>query len=119
KHILGLLINMFQQYWPELVEQGFLYRLKTPIVVARMRGKEYEFFTIEEYNAWRERNPKHTHTYYKGLGSWNTKEFKRFLNDPKYLERFVYDDYTLVELAFDRRRADDRKQWLQEFNLYE
>ena len=37
------------------------------------------------------------------------------MNDPSYHEPLLYtedDDFDSIDLAFDRRRADDRKDWL-------
>jgi len=54
-------------------------------------------------------------TYYKGLGSWSTKDFNKFMNDSVYHEPLVYtqdQDFDSIDLAFDRRKADDRKDWL-------
>lgn len=119
-HIAGLVINIFQHFWPDLIKEGFLVRLKTPVIVATLTNKkQIEFFSQSEYNDWVEQNPstKHSFKWYKGLGSWTTNDFKRFLSDEKYLEPLVYEDnsdFDCVDLAFDKKRADDRKEWLIE-----
>lgn len=116
-HISGLVLNMLQQFWPNLIKRGFVYRLKTPVIVATMGKVTKEFFSRSEYDAWLERegNPKHSFKWYKGLGSWTSKDFARFITDAKYHEPFVYtneDDFNAIDLAFDKSRADDRKEWL-------
>lgn len=60
-HIKGLLLNFFDFFWPSLLKiPGFLLEFITPIVKAT-KGKgttkrEIAFFTIPEYEAWKEEN---------------------------------------------------------------
>jgi DNA topoisomerase-2 len=114
-HIAGLIVNMFQQFWPKLIQDGVLYRLRTPLIVATAGKKQHEFFSRDDYITWSESAPKHSMKYYKGLGGFNTKQFEKFLSDPKYLVQMTAEDSTdfdAVDLAFDKRRANDRKKWL-------
>lgn len=116
-HIAGLVMNMFQQYWPNLIKEGFLVRLNTPVIVATTGKTKHEFFSRSEYNDWLEanNNPKHSFKWFKGLGSWTSKDFARFISDSKYHEPLVYvdqEDFDAIDLAFDKSRADDRKEWL-------
>lgn len=116
QHITGLIVNMFSQLWPGLIKKGLLYRLKTPVIVAT-HGKTFtEFFSRSEYNKWAEETGiKHSMKWYKGLGSWSTKDFKRFMQNSKYHEPLVYNDKSdidCIDLAFDRKMADERKEWL-------
>jgi len=116
-HIAGLVVNMFQQFWPDLVKEDFLYRLRTPLIIAKTNKKEYEFFSRTEYDTWAASAPKHSMKYYKGLGGFVTQHFKKFLAEDKYMEPLVYrdeEDFASVDLAFDKRKADARKEWLME-----
>lgn len=116
-HICGLIVNMFQQFWPELLKEGLLYRLRTPLIVATKGKKEFEFFSRSSYNEWAENNPGHSMFYYKGLGSWSTKKFKKFMEEDEYLVKLECngeEDFKSIDLAFDKRLANDRKQWLLE-----
>jgi DNA topoisomerase-2 len=114
-HIAGLVVNMMKEFWPDLIKQGFLYRLKTPLIVATWGKNVKEFFTREQYNQWADQAPKHSMSYYKGLGSFSTKDFSKFMNDERYMEPLVYsdqEDFSRIDLAFDKSRAKDRKDWL-------
>ncbi len=116
-HISGLVVNMFQQFWPSLVKEGVLYRLRTPLIVATIGKQKFEFFSRSEYDAWSKRDSKHSMKYYKGLGTWSTKDFDKFMTDPKYHEQLIYedeDDFKSVDLAFDKRMSNQRKDWLAE-----
>ena len=115
-HICGLIINMFQQFWPELLKQGYLYRLNTPLIIATAGKKQYEFFTRSEYEKWCGKKIKHKMKYYKGLGTHSTQGFKKYLNDESYHEPIVFEDdsdYSCIDLAFDKRKSDERKTWLK------
>jgi len=116
-HIAGLIVNMFQQFWPNLVKEGLLYRLKTPIIVATHGKTRKEFFSRDDYDQWAKTAPKHTMKWFKGLGTWTTKDFTKFMNDETYHEPLVYEDendFKSVDLAFDKRMANQRKEWLAE-----
>ena len=72
-HIKGLIINFIHHFWPTLLDvPGFLQQFITPIVKCT-KGKEIEtFFTLPEYEEWKEstgNDAKGWSTkYYKGLG---------------------------------------------------
>lgn len=115
-HVSGLFFNMIHAFWPELFEYGVIYRLNAPIIIATMKGKEYEFFSQNEYNIWAESNPNHKKKYFKGLGTFDSKYFYRFLRDEAtYMKKIVIEDSTDVDalnIAFDKSKADERKDWL-------
>lgn len=110
-HIYLLMVNMMNEFWPELIELGFIHRLTTPLVIAN----NTEFFSLSEYNEYKESNTIKSHKYYKGLGSFTAKEFKNFLSDEKYLKQLVKESDKCIEMldiAFDKSKADERKEWL-------
>ncbi len=117
-HICGLLLNFFNQFWPELFELGVLYRFITPIVKVKIGKKEKWFFTLPEFYKWRDENTniKYTSKYYKGLGTNTPKEFRKYVeNIDKHLIPFELknkEDLDFIDLAFNKHRADDRKVWL-------
>lgn len=117
-HIFGLFLNMIHQFWPELFTLGVLYRLRTPLIIAELKGKRFEFFDLVSYNAWAATVGNHKHKFYKGLGSHSTKDFTRFLEDEdQYLLKISVedqDDIDALNIAFDKSKADARKLWLLE-----
>jgi DNA topoisomerase-2 len=130
-HIKGLLINMVHHWWPSLIQMdGFLKEFVTPIVKVWKAGKkegerkeERSFFTINEFQAWRNRTNGGRgwkSKYYKGLGTSTTKEAKEYFRDIENHElRFRWAserDGQAIDLAFNKKRADDRKEWI---NAYE
>lgn len=119
-HICGLLLNFFNEFWPELFELGILYRFVTPIVTVKVTGAKGEmaFNRLSDYYQWIEENPetKYTSVYYKGLGTSTSKQFKKYLDniDDHLIQFNISDkkDLDLIDLAFNKKRADDRKKWL-------
>eukprot|EP01054_Gregarina_sp_Poly1_P001148 Gregarina_sp_Poly_1__1147@NODE_127_length_13318_cov_461_829220_g113_i0_p1_GENE_NODE_127_length_13318_cov_461_829220_g113_i0NODE_127_length_13318_cov_461_829220_g113_i0_p1_ORF_typecomplete_len1054_score202_96DNA_topoisoIV/PF00521_20/8_4e121TOPRIM_C/PF16898_5/5_2e50Toprim/PF01751_22/2_2e19BBIP10/PF14777_6/0_82_NODE_127_length_13318_cov_461_829220_g113_i0750910670 len=123
-HIKGLLISFLEHYWPDLLRNaGFLKEFVTPIVkVSRKKDEELAFFTIPEYENWKVQNNDGKGwkvKYYKGLGTSDDKEFKRYFSDlHKHQLLFDYEDdgdFEAIDMAFNPKRAEDRKQWIQSF----
>lgn len=121
-HVSSLLINIFSYFWPELFELGIIYRMATPLVIAEVKGKEYEFMTDEDYEEWSKTAPKHNVSRFKGLGKFKTPRFKKLLeNRDRYLVRISKleaKDVDAINLAFKGNRADDRKDWLNGVNYF-
>jgi len=126
-HIKGLLINLVQYWWPALMQKnGFLKEFVTPIVKVWKQGSKDQdkkdvksFFTLNEYTKWQNRTSggKGWKTkYYKGLGTSTAKEAKEYFRDIEnheigFLWRDGEDDQA-IDLAFNKKRADDRKDWI-------
>ncbi|KAL0871694.1 hypothetical protein ABMA27_004209 [Loxostege sticticalis] len=118
-HIKGLIINFIHHNWPELLKLPFLEEFITPIVKATKKDKEISFYSLPEFEEWK-RDTENHHTYnikyYKGLGTSTSKEAKEyFQNMERHRIRFKYggatDDHH-IELAFSKKGADQRKEWL-------
>jgi DNA topoisomerase-2 len=174
-HIKGLLINMIQFMWPELILQdNFIQCLKTPLIKTfklsdKNNSEPKIFYTASEYKTWAESlgddikkwsKPK----YYKGLGTSTAYEAKEtFLDFDRKQINFICADLAddadinseaeaeaeaeaevdnetdsdskssitetnsvnknrlrrvnnIITLAFDKKRADDRKRWLSKYD---
>ncbi|XP_061714729.1 DNA topoisomerase 2 [Cydia pomonella] len=118
-HIKGLIINFIHHNWPELLKLPFLEEFITPIVKATKKDKEISFYSLPEFEEWK-RDTENHHTYnikyYKGLGTSTSKEAKEyFQNMERHRIKFKYggptDDHH-IELAFSKKGADQRKEWL-------
>jgi len=119
-HIKGLLINFIQHFWPSLLKRrGFLVEFITPIVVAKRAGKREAFYTIPEYERWKKNNDNGkgwSIKYYKGLGTSTATEAKKYFSAMnKHKLDFTYNgeaDCDAIEMAFSKKRIEDRKAWL-------
>ena len=125
-HIKGLVINFLHTFWPSLVQMnGFVKEFVTPIIKAT-KGNEYKsFFTINDYKRWLEtiapEEQARWHVkYYKGLGTSTNKEAKEYFEKiNKHQLNFKYldqGDDEAIDLAFNKKKSDDRKEWLLNFD---
>lgn len=124
-HIKGLLLNYFTLNWPELVEQGLIESLLTPIVkVFKGKNALKQFYNVDDYEQWKLENEMHSGAsvgkyrikYYKGLGTSDASEAKEYFSDLKNNRLFYkYNQNTdskSMVLAFDKDYADQRKEWI-------
>uniref|UniRef100_A0A5S6QLN5 DNA topoisomerase 2 n=1 Tax=Trichuris muris TaxID=70415 RepID=A0A5S6QLN5_TRIMR len=118
-HIKGLVINFIHHNWPSLIRHNFVEEFITPIVKVTKGNQEKPFFSLPEYEKWKaETNNWHTWKikYYKGLGTSTAKEAKEYFSDMRrHRIRFRYDgndDDKALELAFSKKKVEDRKDWL-------
>lgn len=119
-HIMGLILNLFREFWKELYLRNFVQLLVTPVVRVFHGKKVYRFYDERSFGNWFEKNkditPKPKINYYKGLGSSSDADITE---DVKTAPVLVMDldkkGEDLIELAFDGTRSDDRKHWISEW----
>ena len=127
-HIKGLLINFLQVQYPSLLKiPEFLIEFITPIAKVikgnpKKPTKSHMFFTMPEYEAWKEAHAGERdwdHKYYKGLGTSTDEDAEGYFRDvDRHLKEFhaMQDsEPELLELAFSKKKADERKEWLRNF----
>lgn len=119
-HIKGLIINFLDHFFPSLLRiSNFLLEFITPIIRATKKGVTKDFFTIPEYENFKQDNDGWSIKYYKGLGTSTSKDAKQYFSDlPKHVKNFspiLDSDRELIDLAFNKKKADERKVWLGEF----
>jgi len=99
-HIRLLLITFFLQFFPEVIKEGHLYILQTPLF--RVRNKKetiYCYSEEERVNAINKLKPKPEITRFKGLGEISPDEFKHFIGDDIRLDPIMLDkDMSIEEL---------------------
>jgi len=124
-HIKGLCINLFHNNWRSLTRlTGFLGFINTPILKARKGARTEQFYNEGEFIQWKEANHDGAGwaiKYYKGLGTSTKDEFIEYMKDKNvvgFKTSQASDDS--IDMVFNKKRADDRKQWLKEFdrNVY-
>jgi DNA topoisomerase-2 len=100
--IAGLLINFFNKYWPELFEQNRVFKVMTPLVVAK-KGKEVKpFYSNDEYSEWEKRTGAKGWDveYKKGLAALEDVEYRDIIHNP-----------VLVKLQNDKQYKDSLSDW--------
>ena len=89
-HIRLLLITFFLQFFPELVKEGHVYVLETPLF--RVRNKKETFYCYNEQeriDAIEKVGKNAEITRFKGLGEISPSEFKHFIGNKMRLEPVI------------------------------
>jgi len=97
-HIRLLLITFFLQFFPELVKEGHVYILETPLF--RVRNKKetiYCYKNAERVNAIEKLGKSAEITRFKGLGEISPNEFKFFIGDNMRLDPVIVGSDTKIE----------------------
>ena len=120
-HITGLIMNFFHYLFPSLLGRGepFLVNLATPIVIVKKpiykifydenRYKQFQTKTLAD-------NKKIDCKYYKGLGTFEIQDVPDTFGEK--IVNFIEDDKTntLMNKVFHKKFADQRKDWLENYN---
>jgi len=122
-HIKGLLINLIHAWWPSLAKMpGFVKEFFTPIVKVSKGRATIPFYTMPEYQAWQEQCTESAAwktKYYKGLGTSTSKEAKEYFSQiDTHTLAYKYHGAecdTAIDLAFNKKKADDRKDWMNQY----
>ncbi|MDA8769078.1 type IIA DNA topoisomerase subunit B [Winogradskyella sp.] len=97
-HIRLLLITFFLQFFPEVIKEGHLYILQTPLF--RVRNKKetiYCYSEEERVKAIEKLKPKPEITRFKGLGEISPDEFKHFIGADIRLDPVMLDKEISIE----------------------
>jgi topoisomerase-4 subunit B len=115
-HIRLLLITFFLQFFPELIKEGHLYILQTPLF--RVRNKKetiYCYSDQERLYAIEKLKPKPEITRFKGLGEISPNEFKHFIGQDIRLDPVMLDSDTTIDemLSFYMgKNTPDRQKFI-------
>jgi topoisomerase-4 subunit B len=117
-HIRLLMITFFLQFFPDLIKNGHLYILQTPLF--RVRNKKetrYCYSEEERLKALNELGKNPEITRFKGLGEISPDEFKHFISKDIRLEPVVIGkDSTISNLLefYMGKNTPDRQQFILE-----
>ncbi|MCT8340359.1 type IIA DNA topoisomerase subunit B [Flavobacteriaceae bacterium TK19130] len=115
-HIRLLLITFFLQFFPELIKEGHLYILQTPLFRVRNKKETIYCYTEEERKAAIDKlKPKPEITRFKGLGEISPDEFKHFIGenirlDPVMLDKAMSIDELLK--FYMGKNTPDRQEFI-------
>lgn len=123
-HIKGLIINVFHTLWPSLFKYpNFIRFMNTPILKAFSSDKKQilKFYNEDEYYKWKETQPNMKQwkiKYYKGLGTSTSQEFKEYFKEKKFMTCIyeTQDDEMCIDMVFNKKRSQDRKDWLSHYD---
>tara|TARA_B100000745_G_scaffold299539_1_gene250575 strand:+ start:10092 stop:11882 length:1791 start_codon:yes stop_codon:yes gene_type:complete len=86
--ITGLLLNFFGRYWPELLHQGRIFRVQTPLVVVKRTSDTKWFYTNDDFVEWRDSLSARELSrwdiqYKKGLAALEDREYREIVTNPR------------------------------------
>jgi topoisomerase-4 subunit B len=117
-HIRLLLITFFLQFFPEIIKEGHLYILQTPLFRVRNKKETIYCYSEEERIAAIEKlKPNPEITRFKGLGEISPDEFKNFIGDNIRLDPVMLDKSMSIEelLSFYMgKNTPDRQEFIIE-----
>ena len=97
-HIRLLLITFFLQFFPELIKDGYLYILETPLYRVRNKKETIYCYSEEERdNALEKLGKNPAVTRFKGLGEISPNEFKHFIGKDMRLEPVIIGKKMSIE----------------------
>ncbi|WP_026976189.1 DNA topoisomerase IV subunit B [Flavobacterium tegetincola] len=115
-HIRLLLITFFLQFFPELIKEGHLYILQTPLFRVRNKKETIYCYTEDErVNAIEKLKPKPEITRFKGLGEISPDEFKHFIGADIRLDPVMLDKSTSIEKLLEfymGKNTPDRQEFI-------
>lgn len=117
-HIRLLLITFFLQFFPELIKEGHLYILETPLF--RVRNKKetiYCYSEEEKLKAINKLKGKPEITRFKGLGEISPNEFVHFIGDDIRLDPVMLDKEMSIEQMLQfymGKNTPDRQKFIIE-----
>jgi len=116
-HIKGLIANVFDHLYPDLLELGYIIDYRTKYLQAVKGQKKESFYTEYEFREWKEVTPNWKtwkFSFFKGLGTSETEDIIQDAKNPKIME-ITYDENARknFEMLFGKTKADERKEWLE------
>ena len=115
-HIRLLLITFFLQFFPEVIKEGHLYILDTPLF--RVRDKKETFYCyseVEKKNAIKKLRGKPEITRFKGLGEISPNEFVHFIGKNIRLDPVMMDKETSIDQLLEfymGKNTPDRQKFI-------
>ena len=115
-HIRLLLITFFLQFFPEVIKEGHLYILDTPLF--RVRDKKETFYCYsenEKRTAIKKLKGKSEITRFKGLGEISPDEFVHFIGKDIRLDPVMMDKETSIDKLLEfymGKNTPDRQKFI-------
>ena len=117
-HIRLLLITFFLQFFPEVIKEGHLYILETPLFRVRNKKDTYYCYSEEEKReAIGKLKGKPEITRFKGLGEISPNEFVHFIGDDIRLDPVMLDKEMSIEQMLQfymGKNTPDRQKFIIE-----
>ncbi|MDP6570786.1 MAG: DNA topoisomerase IV subunit B [Candidatus Marinimicrobia bacterium] len=115
-HIRLLILTFFLQFFPDLVKNGHIFILETPLFRVRNKKETHYCYTDEEKNIAVEKlGSKPEITRFKGLGEISPEEFGLFIGESMRLEPVIIRGKTSIKellTYFMGKNTEDRQKFI-------
>ncbi len=115
-HIRLLLMTFFLQFFPDLVRNGHVYILETPLFRVRNKKETIYCYSEKEKRAAMDKlGAKPEITRFKGLGEISPDEFKGFIGEDIRLNPIILKEDTSIESLlkyFMGKNTPDRQEFI-------
>lgn len=116
-HIASLLITFFNKFIPEIIEQGYLYLLISPLYVITFKdGTQKYLYTESEYKEFKENNKLEIKKVErnKGIGEIDAEEMNKYAinKDTRKIVQVKKDEKldNILRIWFNKKDRTDRKE---------
>ena len=117
-HIRLLILTFFLQFFPDLVRNGHVYILETPLFRVRNKKETHYCYSNEEKQIAMEKVGKNPEiTRFKGLGEISPNEFKYFIGKDIRLEPVILGKENKIQeilTFFMGKNTPDRQKFIIE-----
>jgi DNA gyrase/topoisomerase IV subunit B len=112
-HIASLITNLFYKWFPNVIRQGRLFILQTPLLSVDESRKTKYFYSMRDFETYNKTKKPSNVRYLKGLGSLSRPDWEHVFGEMR-LFRLAEDSRSdkMMEMAFGTNSAL-RKKWLQ------
>lgn len=112
-HIASLITNLFYKWFPNVIRQGRLFILQTPLLSVDESRKTKYFYSMRDFETYNKTKKPSNVRYLKGLGSLSRADWEHVFGEMR-LFRLAEDSRSdkMMEMAFGTNSAL-RKKWLQ------
>lgn len=113
-HIASLVINLFYKWFPQVIEQGKLNILITPLASADVGKERKYFYSLADIGEFERSKTAHKNMrYLKGLGSLAIQDWELIMKERKMFKiRIDRSAAKYIDIAFGMS-AGKRKKWLE------
>nr|AIF26399.1 putative type IIA topoisomerase, B subunit [uncultured bacterium fosmid pJB17E7_contig I] len=122
-HIRLLLLTFFLRFYPELVREGHVYILQTPLFRVRNKQKTTYCYSDDERLAAIAATPNPEITRFKGLGEISPDEFKGFIDSDMRLDPVLlhkdFDTQGVLRFYMGQNTSDRREFIMQNLRVEE
>lgn len=111
-HIATLLVAFFYKFWPNMVKEGLVSIVRSPIMISD-NGKETKwFYSYNDARDFKDSAKGYKHRYIKGLGSLQEMEYRKIVNEP-VLDIISVDKSDMFDMMFGKD-AEKRKEYMMQ-----